>query len=410
MWKAKIAFKYLCSPRKEKFISMVTALAIGGIALGVAALIIIISVMTGFDAELKDKIIGSNAHIIIEREGGIKSPDDIFLKIKNVKNVAEAAPFVKGQAMLSFNNNIVGVFIKGVDIKQEAKVTKFDRYILPKHLPLSVSLSEGEIIAGKELANIINAENNSEIMLISAFLNDSKIYKIKGFFESGMYQYDANMIFMNISDAQKLFNLGNKVSGIEVKIFKEFEANKTRMEIQKLLGGDFWVSSWMDLNRNLLSALKVEKRMMFIVLSFIILVACFNVTSTIMMLVMQKTKDIGILRALGASTLDIRNIFLLQGFFIGFTGALAGTLSGFFLAKHLNKIADLIENVILQLTGYRFEFFPSSVYYFDEIPVLIDKVDIFIIAVVTLIIASLAGLYPAYKASRLNPSDAIRYE
>jgi len=401
-----IALRYLTRRRKEKFISIISVISILGVIVGVAALIVVLSIMTGFDMEIKDRIIGTYSHIVIVKEGGILNEKEVMQIIDKNKHVEGTAPFIDEPAFLRHQGGVIGILIRGIDEEKEPSVTNVNNYISGKKL----DFGKNGIIVGSELLRTLRLKKGDKIRLFSPyakgkfpFQNKSEEFTIVGTFTSGRYDYDANMAFLNISDAKRFLGK-DTVSGIGIKVDNEFEVPTIKRSFQKIFRYPFSVKSWMDLDKNLMRALAIEKKMMFIILALIILVACFNIASTLIMQVLEKTKDVGILRAIGATAGNIRWIFIFLGFFIGVIGVSIGTLSGVLISKNINTISDYIESI----TG--FELFPSDIYYLSEIPVKIVPNDVLFIALFSLILAVIAALYPAWKASRLNPVEAISYE
>lgn len=398
-WKIYIGLKYLTRRSKERFISIISVISILGVIVGVSALIIVISIMTGFDMEIKEKIIGTYSHILILKEGGIGNEKRVMNLLNENGHVISSSPFIDEPAFLKCRNGAVGVMVRGLDEKREKYVSNVNEYIEGG----SLNFGEEGIIPGRELLKSLRLKRNDKVSLLLPDGRRRKDFTVIGTFSSGRYDYDANLVFISLKDAKNFFNK-NSVSGIGIKVDNEFNVNKIKRELQKVFRYPFIVKSWMDLDKNLMRALAIEKKMMFIILALIIVVACFNITSTLIMQVLEKTKDIGVLRAIGATAGDIKKIFIFLGFSVGFIGALFGGMLGIIIARNINTIAAYAE----RLTG--FELFPSDIYYLSMIPVKIVRSDVAIIAIFSLILAVAASSYPAWKASRLNPVDAIRYE
>lgn len=398
-WKIFVGLRYLTRRSKERFISITSVISILGVIVGVAALIVVISIMTGFDIEIKEKIIGTYSHIIVLKEGGIKNPERVANILNKEEHVMATSPFIDGQAFLKYQDDVIGVLLRGLDEKREGSVSNVKEYIDSKKL----SFGKNGIIVGKELAKALRLKKGDKITLFSPYANKKKEFTVSGTFTSGRYDYDANIVFTSIADAKALFNRSS-VSGIGVKVDNEFNAYTIKRALQKVFRHPFTVKTWMDLDRNLMRALAIEKKMMFIILALIIVVACFNIASSLIMQVLEKTKDIGILRAMGATGFDIKAIFIFLGFSTGILGVFFGSALGILIARNINAIADYVE----RMTGL--ELFPSDIYYLSSIPVKIVASDVGVIAALSLGLAVIASLYPAWKASRLNPVDAIRYE
>jgi lipoprotein-releasing system permease protein len=403
MWTIFLSFKYFFSRRREGMISLTGWISVVGVALGVASLIVVLSVMNGFDTEIREKIVGTYSHVLVMSDAGISDYDALIERIESMPGVENASPFVTGQAILRGKDAVTGILLKGIDPEKESEVTSVITYTADK----ASSLEPGTIVLGSELmkSERISPADTVELVLPYSARDVEKMrLKVIGSFTSGRYDYDSNIGIVGIDTAQAMFRLKSSISGIGIRAQDGMKANLLRDEIQKELGYPYTVKSWMDLDRNLVTALAVEKKMMFIILTLIVTVACFNIASSLIMMVMEKTRDIGILKAIGANSTGVRSIFLLMGAMIGLFGTTAGAFLGVYAAARINQAADLIEKV----TGVAV--FPSDVYYFTEIPVKISTTDVFTVVTVAGLLALCAGIYPAWKASRLDPVDAIRYE
>lgn len=388
-----VSLRYLLAKRKEKFISIISTISILGVAVGVCALIVVIGVMAGFDNDLRDKIVGTNSHLVIEKEGGIENPDSVIGRINVFPHVIAASPFLNGQVLIVYGNQTNSIILRGITPSEEIKVTRIGEYIKKG----SIKNLKGEgILIGSEFANRFNLDVGDAVPIISPFDGTIRHFKVVGIFNSGMYDYDLNLAFVELRKAQELYGMETKVGGVGVKIDDVYLAEGLKMRMQRELGFPYWVRSWMDLNRSLFSALKLEKLAMFVILSLIIIVACFNIISTLIMVVMEKTKDIGILKAIGATNRSIMAIFTLEGFLIGAIGTILGVASGLGLSYLLEK--------------YQFIQLPRDIYYIDRFPVDVQFGDTVAIVIAALMISLLSCIYPAWQASRLNPVDALRYE
>lgn len=403
MWTFFISLRYFFSKRKEGMISLIGIISSVGVALGVASLIIVLSVMNGFDKEVREKIIGTYSHIIVVSEGGIADPVSLMANLKSVPEVVAASPFITGQVILKKDDVVTGVLLKGIDPIGEREVTSVIKYTEE-----GADLSQaGTIVLGSELMANEKIRPGDEIEVVLPYsTRDVKTVKMKvvGSFTSGRYDYDANMAVVNLDEAKKLFRTDGAVSGIGLKVEDEMEAEGIKRRLQLALGYPYIVKSWMDLDKNLVTALQLEKKMMFMILALIVMVACFNIAGSLIMMVMEKTRDIGILKAIGANSRGVRLIFLIQGVIVGLVGILAGTAAGIYISERVNQVSGFIEH----FTGVAV--FPNDVYYFTEIPSSIDPHDILLVVLVAFTLTVLAGLYPALKAARLDPVKAIRYE
>jgi lipoprotein-releasing system permease protein len=391
-WELFISWRYFVAKRKERFISLTSLISILGIALGVMALIVVISVMNGFDKELREKIMGVNPHIYIERQGGINNAQKILQTVNNAEHVIGASPFVNGQALFKANEAVTGVLLRGIEPINEAKVTKLDQYLQQGNL----DLSNKDIIVGSELAKRFYLNVGDEVAVISPIRGKTHNFRIAGIFTSGMYDYDIHLVFTNIEAAQKIFYLQDAVSGIGVRVDNLYHIHKVRDELQKTLKYPYGVQDWMSMNKNLFSALKLEKTVMFVIVALIVVVACFNIAGHLIMMVIEKTKDIGILKAIGATNRAIKKIFTLEGLIIGFSGTFLGTCAGLLLCYLLKT--------------YKFISLPREIYYIDRLPVEMRWIDSLIIVLCTLIISLLSTIYPVHQAAKLSPADSLRYE
>ena len=405
-WQIFVASRFLTARRKERFISLVSLISILGVMVGVAALIIVISVMSGFDEDLKSKIVGTYSHIEIISEYGINPSRELSDKILKAKHVKAVSFFLNSQALIRKGESVTGVVLKGIIPEQEVMVSRLGEYMTAG----SLDLADNNMVVGSELANKLGVKPQDEVLLIlpgsmkpevrlplvAGPRVEGKVFKIAGIFTSGMYEYDANLVYVNMRRAQEILEIKDLASGSSVKLDDIFNVASVKKELQEMLGFPYVVRTWIDSNKNLLEALKLEKTVMFIILTLIVLVACFNIASALIMTVLEKTKDIGILKAIGSSNSDIMAIFAMQGLSIGFLGTLFGAGLGILLC-HLLKT-------------YKFITLPRDIYYIDKLPVKLEIWDIGVIIFSSLTISLLAALYPAYRASRLDPVEAIRYE
>jgi lipoprotein-releasing system permease protein len=393
-WRFFIAKRYFKIRRKEKFISIISLISILGVVVGVAALIIVLGVMSGFNRELKARIVGTTPHIIIERDGGIANPD-IFIEevLAENENVISSSPFIQGEAILRQGEKFTGVIVTGIDEATEKDVTNIKQYVI-KGQP--ATLGKRGIFVGSELADELNLKVGDSVSIISAALGAEHNFEIAGIFRTGLYTVDINNIFISLKPAQEVFNVGNFVTRIAVRTVDELKANKIKREIAVKLGFPYFVRSWIDLNQNLFSALKLEKIVQFVIVALVVMVACFNIASTLIVRVVEKTKDIGILKAIGATNSDIRSIFRFEGLFIG----IIGTVLGLGVGLTVNWIQDTYKIVKL----------PPDVYYIEALPVYISWHEPLIIAISAVFLSLIATVYPSSKAARLNVVDALRYE
>lgn len=396
-----IALRYLRSRKRHKGISVNTAISIGGVTVGVMTLLVVLSVMSGFHEELQRKILGVNAHIIIlDHTGTMGRYNEVIRRLEGEKDILSHTPFVLGQAMVSYGKKAHGVFIKGM--KPEEEILRY----MKDGNPHDLSPKDGipGIILGKELANNLGVFVGDEISIFSPFgeigpfgmLPKVKHFRVAAIFEIGMFEYDSNLVLTDIKPAQEFFGMGENVTGIELRLKNIYDAAHVGERLQKKLGFPFYTRDWMQMNRNLFAALKLEKFAMFVILTLIILVASFNIISTLIMNVIEKSREIAILKAIGATNKGIMGIFILQGLFIGVVGTTFGVVGGYLL------------NYIL--STYQVIKLPPDIYYLSYLPVKMKLFDFIAVCLSAIIISFLATIYPARQAAKLNPVETLRYE
>jgi lipoprotein-releasing system permease protein len=410
-----VGLRYTRAKKREGrngFISFISLISMCGIALGVAALIIVLSVMNGFQKEVRDRILGVASHIQISGPGE-ELADWRRVAAASVTHpgVLAAAPYVQGQAMLSYDQSVRGVIIRGVLPDDEEKVADF-----AKHMKLGrlTDLSAGSfgIILGSELARALQVIPGDKVTLIApqglvtpaAVLPRLKQFRVVGVFEAGMFEYDSGLALINLQDAQKLYRMDDRVSGVRLKVDDVFAAPRIAAELAPRLGRDVWVSDWTRSHANLFRAVAIEKKMMFLILLLIVAVAAFNIVSTLVMAVADKQADIAILRTLGSSPRSIMAIFIVQGLVIGVVGLALGVAGGVSLALNIDVVVPAIE----RLLGMKL--FSPEVYYISELPSHLEWPDVFVISGVSFFLTLAATLYPSWRASRTSPAEALRYE
>ena len=405
-----IGGRYLRAKQKQAFVSLITILSIAGVMVGVMALIVVIAVMTGFDADLKSRILGGQSEIMLMRHtGAFKNYREIVTELEKTKGVVAATPFIVTQGMLRSRSGATGAVIRGIDPSTAGRVMKtLEHLSLPDssgEKPAGQSRPQAPgIVLGKELARNLGVVEGDLIYLMSpqgmlspiGHLPAMKQFKITGFFQSGMYEYDQTFAFINLKDAQKMLRMGDSVSGIDIRVTDIYKAREIADRITSKLGFPYWARDWMQMNQNLFRALKMERWVMAIILILIVLVAAFNIASSLIMLVMGKRRDIAILKAMGATNKSIRKIFVFNGMVIGGIGTVLGLCLGLLLCTLL-KHYDIYE-----LTG--------DIYYFTTtLPVKIEIPWVLGIVTAAMVICFLATLYPARQAAKLDPVEAIRY-
>ncbi len=425
-----IGLRYLLSNRGTKFLSLITWIAIGGVFLGVTALNVVLAVMNGLQDDLREKILGVNAHVLILAEGLSPFADyrDVLDIISKEDEVISASPFVYTEAIVSNGTQYnEGVMVRGIDPELEPQVTSIaDNMIGGEFVFDSDSNSESRsppgIVMGYLLANRLRVHVGDIIKLYSPSATTitpigivPRVYefRVNGVFKTGMYEYDSKFTYLSLQTAQSFLNLGDTVHGIEVKVEDIYRADRVGSSVARKVNDalrfnepievnsedekpNFVANNWMLMNRNLFSALKLEKTAMFIILVLIVLVASFTIISTIIMMVNDRIREIGILRSMGLTSRSIMKVFLTDGLLIGIVGTLLGCLGGYGLVSLLDR--------------YKFISLPADVYWIDTLPVHMEVTDFLAVALVSLCISMIAALYPAYKASSLYPVDAIRYE
>ncbi|MFC1805020.1 ABC transporter permease [Candidatus Omnitrophota bacterium] len=394
--------RYLRTGKREKIISLTALISMIGIAIGVSVLIVVISVMSGFDDFLQEKMTGTNSHIVLDFYNAQRHPYGLIDELQNLSEVEAASPFIDGQAFIKSGRQVIGAQLRGIDPKLQPRISKIEEYLVEG----DIDLRGNEVLLGEELAFRLGVGLGEMISLISPVTLKETGFLIKGLFNSGMYLYDAGLIMTSIKAAQEFYGLGDSVSAIGIKVQDIYRVESLKEEIYASLSGvgPYQIRTWIDTNRNFLHALKLEKTVMFIVVTMTTVVAAFGIVSTLIMSVMTRIKDVGILRSIGANTRSILQVFIFQGLTIGIAGIILGVIAGISLALSLNRIVDFVSGLIGR------SLIPADIYYFDRIPTSINAHDVSLILISALAISFLASIYPAYYATRILPSEAVRHE
>ena len=401
-----IASRYLRSKRRLSFITLVSILASGGVFVGVAALTIVLSVMNGFEDQVQRRIAGTNAHIaVLSADDRPVSPSDSLVSVlAAVTPGAKVAPFVYGKVMVASRSSVDGMVLKGVDPVAESRVTDIMSHLTPAANPLDGGELPG-IGLGEELAVRLRV-SVGDLILISlpgeepgglfGGVPRMKRLRVSSIFRSGLYEYDSSFGIVRLGTAADFFGLGRDVTGYELRIPDMFRAREIAHALEARLGSAYRVTNWIDLNRNLFAWMKIEKAVMFTILILIVLVATVNIVSSLVMLVLEKRRDIGVLRTMGVTPHGIMRIFLLQGTLVGFLGTALGVLVGWVVSYVLGR--------------YKLLHLPGEIYFIDTLPVKIEWTDFALVALAAVALCFVASLYPAWRAARLAPVESIRYE
>jgi lipoprotein-releasing system permease protein len=408
-----IGLRYTRAKRRNHYISFISLISLLGITLGMTALITVMSVMNGFQEEIRTRILGVASHIQIsgvnEKLSDWQGVEDEAIKHPQVE---AAAPYVNAQGMVSFNQVVRGVLVRGVLPSKEEKVADFSQMMISGELN---NLVPGEfgIVVGAELAQSLGASKGDKIVLISpqgqmtpvGILPRLKQFTITGIFKAGHFEYDSTLVLIHMADAQKLYRMENtQVSGVRLKLQDLFQSKQVVQELLPMISDTTFISDWTSQHANYFRAIQIEKRMLSLILALLILVAAFNIVSTLVMAVTDKQSDIAILRTLGASPRSIMKIFIIQGTLIGFLGTILGVLGGVLLAFNVDSVIASIEYL------FNVQFLSREVYYISEVPSDPHLIDIVTVAILSFGLTILATIYPSYRASKVNPAEALRYE
>jgi lipoprotein-releasing system permease protein len=407
-----IGLRYTRAKRRNHFISFISMISMGGIALGVAALIVVLSVMNGFQTELRSRILAVVSHVQISGANGEMARwEEIAVQAAKQPGVTATAPFVQAQGMLSYGQSVRGALVRGILPDQEDKVADFRPHMKSGKLD-SLTPDSFNIILGSELARALGVFVGDKVTLIApqgsvtpaGVVPRLKSFTVSGIFEVGMFEYDNGLALIRMEDAQRLYRMEDRVSGVRLKLDDLFKAPRIARELVGRIDADAFISDWTRSHANFFRAVQIEKNMMFIILSLIVAVAAFNIVSTLVMAVTDKQADIAILRTLGASPGSIMAIFMVQGALIGFIGLGMGIAGGVTLALNVDVVVPFIE----RLLGT--QFLAKEVYYISNLPSELQWRDVTTITGVAFVLALVATIYPSWRASRVNPAEALRYE
>lgn len=419
-----LALRYL--KPKRTFLSIITLISILGVTLGVMVLILVISVMTGFEQELQQKVIGFDAHIVVSNGAVLDNWTSMQEEIHKIPGVEAVAPFALGPVLVQHENRRMAPKIRGIDPDKEREITDIKKHIIDGHYDL-----DGEkTVIGSELARQLNAKIGDKITVFSPSNMDDVLNELEriekdkgtadasalrqmilplelevtGIFESGRYLYDSEFLIVPLHIGQEVYDLGGSVHGLAIRTSDPFKAEEIKKTLNQMLGESAFAQTWIDMNKQIFDAIRTERSVMFFILMFIILVAAFGIMNTLITVTVQKTREIGIMKALGAQTFQIISVFLSQGVVIGFFGTLTGLLTGITLVQYRNQLREWL------YTTFHINVFPADIYQFNDIPAKIVPSDVALICICAFLICATAALIPAYFAARLDPVKALRYE
>ncbi len=402
-----LGLRYLKAKRRQGFISVITIISVTGVMVGVMALVVVLSVMNGFRADLLSKILGVNSHLLIlNYEGPFSDYGELAGKVSGAEGVVAATPFIYSQVMVNHAGNVSGAVYRGLETASAGRVIGIESMLKGEGFKALDSENGGRpgIILGTQLARQIGAGTGSEVAVTSpqgrltpmGRMPGHRKYRVVDILDSGMYEYDATLVYVSLREAQDFLGMGDRVTGLEVRVEEVNRSDQVAAALEKELGYPFWAKDWKVMNRSLFAALKLEKVTMFVILTMIVLVGALNIISTLVMVVMEKTRDMAILRAMGATAKSVMAVFMLQGLLVGVVGTIAGLGSGLGICHLLAK--------------YRFISLPADVYYFSTLPVRVEGWDVGFVAFSAVVISFLATIYPSWYAASLDPVEALRYE
>jgi len=407
-----IGLRYMRGRQRTQFISFITLTSVLGIALGVSALITVLSVMNGFESELRERILGMTSHTTVTgRMNRLSDWQTVQQQLVNEAHILGSAPFVDGQVMISSGQRVSGTLVRGVYPEYESGVSTIAEKMITGSLDL-LTAGEYGLVLGVELAGYLGVSVGDRVTVISPQLNTTpagilprlRRFTVVGFFKVGMYEYDRNMAVMHLADAAKLFRLAGSVSGLRLKLDDLFKAPVIARTLADKFYGQYRVSDWTQSHSNFFRAIQTEKRVMFIILLLIVAVAAFNIVSTLVMVVTDKRGEIAILRTQGLTPKSVMGIFIILGSMIGLIGTGLGIIGGLALALNIETIVPAIESFL------GVQFLAADVYYISDLPSKLIWSDVWVISIMSFSLTLLATLYPAWQASRVNPAEVLRYE
>ncbi|HEY8119142.1 MAG TPA: lipoprotein-releasing ABC transporter permease subunit [Methylophilaceae bacterium] len=408
-----VGLRYTRAKRRNHFISFISLTSMIGIGLGVAALIIVLSVMNGFQEELRTRILGVASHLQISGSNNMLADwPKVVASVEHAPHVQAAAPYIMAQGMLSFGQAVQGAIVRGILPADEDKVAELGSHMRAGQL---ADLRAGEfgIILGAELAQSLGVQMGDKVVLLApqgqftptGIVPRIKQFRVVGIFQIGMYEYDAGLALIHMDDAAKLYRMDENVSGVRLKLDDLFLAPAVARDLAtQLAGGNYYITDWTEQHANFFRAVQMEKRVMFIILALIVAVAAFNIVSTLVMAVTDKRADIAIMRTFGASPRSIMYIFIVQGALIGVIGTAIGGLFGVVIALNIETIVPFLEHLL------GIQFLAKDVYYISELPSHLLWSDVITITVMSFVLSLLATLYPSWRAAKINPAEALRYE
>jgi lipoprotein-releasing system permease protein len=407
-----IGLRYTYSKQRTRVISFISVVSVVCIALGIAALIIVLSVMNGFQREIRTRILGVASHVQLAGAGGMLSDwQRVAAEAARHDRVIAAAPYITAQGLFTHGSAVRGALVRGILPEQEERVAEFAAHMRSGRLE---SLKSGEygVVLGIELARSLGATVGEKVVLVApqgqvtpaGIIPRLRQFTVVGIFGVDHYEYDAGLALIALEDAQRLFRFGDAVSGVRLKLKDLFEAGTVTRDLTRSLGPEVYASDWTMHHANFFRAVQIEKRMMFLIVMIIVVVAAFNIVSTLTMAVNDKNADIAILRTLGASPASITGVFLIQGTIVGLLGTLLGLILGISVAFNVETVVPFIENLL------GFKFLAKDVYYISDLPSEVRVADVALTATVAFVLSMLATIYPSWRAAQVNPAEALRYE